>query len=221
MDWNTVVIVDADDTRRNAIYRCLAPAGPAIPVARLGELGQAWPQSAWFLVHDEATVLDTLYREFARRGVFYPIILFSEDLRPDRVVETIHGGAMNYIAWPFDAARVRKALRDVAEVARRRCEHASARMAAQDKISQLTARELEVVRAMRSGMTSKEIGRGLGISHRTVEIHRANAMAKLGAGNSAGIVTLLVEGEDGGGPGALYATEGPGGAAEPRRAARP
>lgn len=197
MDWKTVIVVDENDLRRGAIYRCLAPTAPTIPVARLSELGSAWPESAWFLVPDEEGILDALNDEFARRGKFYPIMVFSDEVEPGRVVRAIHGGAVNYIAWPCEAAAIRGALSDVATLAAKRCASAGARLLARHKIAQLTARELDVCQAMRSGLSSKEIGRTLGISHRTVEVHRANAMTKLGAQSTAGLVTLLVEaGED-------------------------
>ena len=197
MDWKTAIVVDANDMRRAAIYRCLAPTAPTIPVARVSELGSAWPESAWFLVADDEVILETLNEEFALRGRFYPIMVFSDKVEPVRVVRAIHAGAVNYIAWPCEASAIHDALREVAVVAERKCARAGARLAARNKIAHLTARELDVSLAMRAGLSSKEIGRTLGSSHRTVEVHRANAMTKLGAQNTAGLVTLLVEaGED-------------------------
>ncbi|HEX7871743.1 MAG TPA: helix-turn-helix transcriptional regulator [Sphingobium sp.] len=52
----------------------------------------------------------------------------------------------------------------------------------------LTAREREVLACIARGLTNKRIGIDLGISHRTVEVHRARLMRKLGAHN---LVTLL------------------------------
>lgn len=197
MSSKSVVVIDAVDSRRAAIYRCLAATTTTIPVATLGELGSAWPQSAWFLVADEIGVLEALQAEFAARGVAHPVVSYSETLEPARMVRAIYGGAVSYVVWPCDAETIHAAMDDVAELAAQRCEHAVARMASHRKIAQLTARELEVVQALRAGRTSKEIGRDLGISHRTVEVHRANAMARLGTANVAALVTLLVEAEAG------------------------
>ena len=58
----------------------------------------------------------------------------------------------------------------------------------------LTAREREVAAAMMEGSTSKEIGRILAISHRTVEIYRARLMRKYGAATSAELVHKLTAG---------------------------
>ncbi len=60
--------------------------------------------------------------------------------------------------------------------------------------AELTAREREVAAHLLEGMTSKEIGRGLGISHRTVEIYRTRLMRKYGADSSAELVQKLLAG---------------------------
>ena len=60
--------------------------------------------------------------------------------------------------------------------------------------AELTAREREVAARLLEGMTSKEIGRCLDISHRTVEIYRARLMRKYGAESSAALVQKLLAG---------------------------
>ena len=58
--------------------------------------------------------------------------------------------------------------------------------------SELTRREQEVALLIAEGATNKEAGRRLGISPRTVEIHRAHIMAKLGARNAADLVRIVL-----------------------------
>lgn len=58
----------------------------------------------------------------------------------------------------------------------------------------LTGREREVAARLLEGMTSKEIGKALAISHRTVEIYRARLMRKYGASTAADLVHKLVAG---------------------------
>ena len=60
--------------------------------------------------------------------------------------------------------------------------------------AELTAREREVAAFLMDGMTSKEIGKTLGISHRTVEIYRAKLMRKYKASTTADLVHKLVVG---------------------------
>lgn len=56
----------------------------------------------------------------------------------------------------------------------------------------LTPREHEVLGHIASGASNKEVGRNLGISMRTVEVHRAHIMEKLGARNAAHLVRIVL-----------------------------
>ena len=56
----------------------------------------------------------------------------------------------------------------------------------------LTRRELEVLKEITDGASNKEAGRTLGISPRTVEVHRARIMEKLGARNAADLVRIVL-----------------------------
>ena len=60
--------------------------------------------------------------------------------------------------------------------------------------AELTPREREVAAQVMQGLTSKEIGKALGISHRTVEIHRARLMRKYSAATTAELVQKLLAG---------------------------
>jgi two-component system, LuxR family, response regulator FixJ len=61
-----------------------------------------------------------------------------------------------------------------------------------DADQELTQREREVAQLIAEGASNKEAGRRLGISPRTVEIHRARIMAKLGARNAADLVRIVL-----------------------------
>lgn len=63
---------------------------------------------------------------------------------------------------------------------------------AQPDMDLLTRRELEVVAGLIRGLTNKQIGVALGISHRTVEIHRARLMRKLGVSTLAGLLGCIL-----------------------------
>lgn len=194
MDWKTVVVFDGDDARRGAIYRELTPHILTLPIGEIADLGASWPESAWFFVHDEPALMAALQHAFAARGLAYPIVAYSESLVPSRMVAAIHGGAVSYVQWPCDAATIIGSLSSVAHAAQRHCEQAMMRIAHEQRLATLSPRELEVARRVVEGMTSKQIGRELGISPRTVEIHRSNMMHKIGARNTAEAAVLLAEG---------------------------
>lgn len=59
-------------------------------------------------------------------------------------------------------------------------------------LAELTNREIEVVDGLMRGLTNKQIGEELGISHRTVEIHRSRLMRKLGTTTLAGVLAIVL-----------------------------
>ena len=65
--------------------------------------------------------------------------------------------------------------------------------AADVSLSQLTQREREVLAEITGGASNKEAGRRLGISPRTIEVHRASIMDKLGAKNTADLVRITLK----------------------------
>jgi DNA-binding NarL/FixJ family response regulator len=60
------------------------------------------------------------------------------------------------------------------------------------RLAELTEREIEIIRLVAEGLSNKEIGERLFISHRTVDTHRTNLMNKLGLHNVAGIVKFAI-----------------------------
>lgn len=197
MPDRSYVILDKNENRRSDVYRAFAAERSAIPVASVDELGAAWPVAAWFFVHDDEELMATLQRAFAERRCYHPIVVYSENLVPSRIVAAIYGGAIDYVLWPSDLSTIEHSNERVSDVAHRRCERAAARLDAQARLASLSAREAEIIREVRKGRTTKEIARTLEISPRTVEIHRSNALSKLGARNSADATRILIEAEDG------------------------
>lgn len=136
-----------------------------------------------------AAVLDAL----GEAGVWLPLVLISESPDRERVITAIKAGALDYFSLPLDAGELRAAwprLEREAEVfseARRRM------IDARKRIDQLSKREREVLDALVGGNSNKAIARELEISPRTVEIHRANMMDKLGASHSADAIRLRLE----------------------------
>jgi len=117
----------------------------------------------------------------AARGIALPIIFLTGHGDVPSSVRALRAGAVDFLQKPADGrtllARVNEALaRDAAD----RSERAT-RDAAREALQELTARELDVLPLILAGRTSKDIARRLGISHRTVEIHRMRVMSKTGA----------------------------------------
>ncbi|MEW4447447.1 LuxR C-terminal-related transcriptional regulator [Qipengyuania sp. JC766] len=133
--------------------------------------------------------------QLAEQGVWLPVIAMSEDARTRTAVAAVREGALDYLRLPVDPSRFRDTLArvgseaiEVGQVRRRMIE-------ARNRIASLSEREREVLTWMSKGRSNKAIAQELAISPRTVEIHRANMMAKLGAKHSAEAVRLSFEAE--------------------------
>ncbi|MGH7025390.1 MAG: response regulator transcription factor [Caulobacteraceae bacterium] len=109
-----------------------------------------------------------------------------------QAVETIKGGAVDFIETAWGDARLLAAV-EVAHIALERAETVDRQAEVNAaRIAEMSSREREVLERLLSGGTNKTIGRELGISPRTVEIHRARAMERLGAHNLPQAVRLAL-----------------------------
>lgn len=134
-----------------------------------------------------------LFEGLGERGVWLPLIVCAADPEIDSIVVAVKGGALDYLQLPLETGRLARSLARVAAEAetygRARRRFADSRR----RISLLSRREREVLERLSLGCSNKIIARELSISPRTVEIHRANMMTKLGAGHAAEAVRLWLQ----------------------------
>jgi two-component system, LuxR family, response regulator FixJ len=133
-------------------------------------------------------ILSELGPEFA-----VPIFMISGQGDIPMAVEAIKHGAHDFLEKPFDAetvvTRVQETLQALAaKAAGKTTDGALGPFAGEDT---LTPREREVLERIAMGASNKEAGRQLGISPRTIEVHRARIMEKLGARNTADLVRIV------------------------------
>jgi two-component system, LuxR family, response regulator FixJ len=123
-----------------------------------------------------------------------PIVMISGQGDIPMAVAAIKAGAHDFIEKPFDAEtvveRVRETVAARREHQRRGVQHAGARRF--PNAEALTVREAEVLEQITKGLSNKEAGRILGISPRTVEVHRARIMEKVGARNTADLMRIVL-----------------------------
>lgn len=127
-----------------------------------------------------------------------PIFIISGQGDIPMAVNAIKQGAFDFIEKPFDAETVVARLRDAlktSEDRNRSAEHIEDRNFPGRET--LTPRERQVLGRITAGASNKEAGRELGISPRTIEVHRARIMEKLGARNAADLVRIVLTGEPG------------------------
>jgi FixJ family two-component response regulator len=189
-----IVLVDGDVRRRAAICHMLAADGTHVePFEEVAELSDRLPATGTILVHDDGGSVGRLVHEVSGSGGWLPLIAFAEDPTPEQIVEAIFQGATEYIAWPFDAlalaARIETARGRVNTLSSARLREAKAR----SRIERLTSREREVLGCVAKGLSNRRIGERLAISPRTVEIHRANILNKIGARHTSEAIRIAIE----------------------------
>jgi FixJ family two-component response regulator len=123
-----------------------------------------------------------------------PILIISGQGDIPMAVEAIKNGALDFIEKPFRASDVAARVRDAIEAKARRAADGLGSLAdgAFPGHDQLTPREREVLSQLAAGASNKVAGRHLGISPRTVEVHRARIMEKAGAKNAADLVRIVL-----------------------------
>jgi two-component system, LuxR family, response regulator FixJ len=132
-----------------------------------------------------------LQKHLAETGHDIPIVFLTAHGDIPAAVTAMQGGAIDFVQKPFNPDQfltsVRRAIRMAAERHAQRMSDREVR----DLLARLSARELDVLEGLLDGQTSKEIAIALDISPKTVDVHRANIVKKLGVGSSAELVRLL------------------------------
>lgn len=188
------ILVESDSRLRAKISYQLNRQGFAVePYESAAELQQHWPSEGILLVGDTDNNLSELFAYMASAGEGLPLIAYAESPELQRVVDVIVDGAVDYVSLPLDHGKVLEVLARtsvrVRSIAGVRLREAKAR----NRLSRLTPRERDVLQGVTDGLPNRLIGERLSISPRTVEIHRANMLEKLGAAHTSEAIRIAVE----------------------------
>ena len=121
-----------------------------------------------------------LVRKLRSEGVPCPVILITGHGDVALAVEAMKAGAIDFIEKPFDDAVLLGAIRSALEARTENQGDSAARTEAQARLAELSPRERDVLQGLVAGKINKVIAHELSISPRTVEVYRANLMAKTG-----------------------------------------
>jgi FixJ family two-component response regulator len=142
------------------------------------------------LLMPEMTGLD-LQKELARLGQHRPIIFLSGRGDVPSSVTAMKSGAVDFLTKPVDANALLQAVRGAMERDKRQRAHADRVHGLNARLASLTVREREVIDGVVSGLLNKQIAGQLGIVEKTVKVHRARAVAKIGARSTAELVRMI------------------------------
>jgi len=132
-------------------------------------------------------------RALAAAGVETPVVFVSGHGDIPMAVTAVRAGALQFLEKPFHAEALLAAVRESAAEARRRGTARAAAEKLRARVAAMSPRERQVAEAVATGKSAEAIGRQLGLSRRTVEMHKLRAMRRLGAGSSSEMTRLIVE----------------------------
>lgn len=135
------------------------------------------------------TALETLQNA----GIWLSAVAVGDTTAPAEIVAAIKAGALDYLVLPLEEGRLERCLTRITKEASLRAIQQRRKIEARKLLACLSARESEILDLVVAGNSNKLIGRTLGISPRTVEIHRRNMMHKLGKTHPADAVRLRLE----------------------------
>jgi RNA polymerase sigma factor (sigma-70 family) len=185
----TVYIVDDDASVRDSLALMLGLAGYRTAVFADAEAFLAAWREQWTgcVVTDlrlpGASGLE-LQAEVRRRRSALPVIVITAHGDVPSARAAFRAEAVDFLEKPFDDAQLRTAIDSAFALEERRL----ARRDDAEKLERLTPREREVLERAAQGLHAKEIAASLGISPRTVEVHKTRIMEKLGVRNVAELV---------------------------------
>jgi FixJ family two-component response regulator len=137
-----------------------------------------------------------LHAELIRRGILLPIVFLTGHGDIPMSVRAIKAGAVDFLTKPVTSHDLLNSVHGALLESERIYAQHKANDEAQACLRILTEREHEVMLLVIEGLTNKEIGRRLGISYRTVEIHRSHVMQKTGAGSVLDLARIAAEAND-------------------------
>ncbi|HTL21575.1 MAG TPA: response regulator transcription factor [Steroidobacteraceae bacterium] len=194
----TVFVVDDDEGVRNSLRFLLKSVGlNTRALASAGEFLEEYKHN-----QPGCLVLDVrmpgmsgieLQQQLNLRGATLPVIFITGHGDIPMAVEAMQQGAFDFLQKPFRDQdlidRIQRALERDARNRTALAQHARIR----ERLESLTPREREVLTLMTRGKPNKVMAAELGVSQRTVEIHRARVMEKTGADSLAHLVRMVMD----------------------------
>lgn len=191
----SVFIVDDDPAVRDALGLLLGVRGYRTAVFASAEAFlQGW-QPGWngcLLVDIRMSGMDglSLQRELIERGSRMPVVVMSGHGDVSTARAAFKADAVDFLEKPFDDAKLIGAIDEALARARANHSEQQRRKQSANLLGELTPREREVMQLVVLGRHNRDIGPALGISVRTVEVHKARLMSKLGVDNVADLVRI-------------------------------
>jgi len=193
----TVFVVDDDEAVRASLRLLLKSLGiRAITNSSAAEfLAEYDPE------HPGCIILDVrmpgmsgleLQDELNRRGAIIPVIFITGHGDVPMAVEAMQHGAVDFLQKPFSDKDLTNRIQQALSIDLRNRALLGEKEIMRARLAALTPREIQVLRLVTLGKSNKVIAGDLDLSQRTVELHRAHLMEKMGASSLAHLVRMTM-----------------------------
>jgi DNA-binding NarL/FixJ family response regulator len=186
-----VWVIDSAVSRRGFVANYLGSLGYlAYPMDPSDRLPSTYGRAVIAMVNDDDSVVDRVLDCRDNRPI--SCVVYSDSLKAKRVTNLLRRGVTDLIDWPCEKQEfvdaVSIAETNLSVIVEEGWRGASAR----ERVEALSPREREVLVGILAGKTSREIALKLGLSHRTVEVHRLHCIRRLGVKNTAEAVKIAM-----------------------------
>jgi FixJ family two-component response regulator len=194
-ETTTVFVVDDDSSVRRGLDRLLRSAGYDVEVFESARefLGRAPFGGTGCVILDvqlPGTTGPELHSQIAEQGISLPVVFLTAHGDISTGVTAMKKGALDFLVKPVDDEILLEAVRQA--IAR----HGATQVRERDRrriearLATLSARERDVLQEVIRGKLNKQIGAALGITEKTVKVHRGRVMEKMGVSSVAELVHL-------------------------------
>lgn len=198
----TVFVVDDDQAMRGSLQWLIESVGMRVETFDSAQtfLDSYYPGRAGCLLLDVRmpgmSGLE-LQAYLARHEIRIPVIIITGHGDVSMAVKAMKIGAVDFIEKPFDDEELLHSIRNALRHEEKQRELRARRADIAARLAELTPREHEVMSMVTDGKANREIAATLGVSSKTVEVHRARVMDKMRADSLAELVrmSMLARGE--------------------------
>lgn len=193
----TIHIVDDDEGARDSLGALLGSTGHAVKTFASGVEFLEALEPNWqgcVILDVRMPVLSGLQvqEKLTEKQCKLPVIIVTGHGDLPIAVKAMKAGAIDFIEKPFEEAVILESIKHALALGERSSEEDAAAADLNHRIAQLTPRELEVLVQVAMGHPNKVVAYELGISPRTVEIHRARVIEKMNARSLSHLVRLAI-----------------------------
>lgn len=183
--------MDSAVKRRGVVSNYLTSMGlMAYPMDPSDRLPRRDGRSVIAIINDEENFVDRVLDSRDNQPI--SCVVYSDNLKTKRVTSLMNRGVVDLLDWPFEKQEFVDAVSFAEAHLSSMVEDERIGARARERVESLSPRESEVLAGILAGRTNRESALGLGLSHRTVEVHRLHLIRRLGVKNTAEAVRMAV-----------------------------